>query len=263
MDEIVSYYEKSEEAERLHGGSGLLERVRTQDILRRYLPAAPARILDVGGGPGEYSGWLTSLGYEVYLLDPVEKHLEQARRLPLAGVQQGDARALPAEAGVADAVLLMGPLYHLTLREDRMKALGEAWRVMRPGGVLCAAVISRYASLLHSLVDGFVDDDLFWPVLERDLQEGQHRNDTSELKYFTTAVFHKPGEIEAELREAGFGEVEVLAVEGPGWLAKDFDEHWQDEAWRERLLSLVARVEREDTLIGCSMHLIAIGRKLS
>ncbi len=261
VDEILRYYEEASEAGRLFAGSGLLERARTEEILERRLPKPPAVILDIGGGPGVYAGWLAALGYEVHLLDPVPKHLEEARKYPLAGVRQGDARALPCEDNRADAVLLLGPLYHLTSRPDRLQALREAWRVLHPGGLLFASVISRYASLLHSMVDGFVDDDAFWPILQRDLVDGQHRNDTGQLKYFTTAVFHRPEEIHAEASESGFCDIEVLGVEGPGWLAKDFEERWRDARRRERLLELVRRVECDAPLLGCSIHLLAVGRK--
>ena len=263
MSEFHSYYESSNEADRLLSGSGLLEFQRTREIIFRHLPPGPLNILDVGGGPGLYAAWLTSLGHSVYLLDSVERHVAQASRLGLAGVQLGDARALPCENATADAVLLLGPLYHLTEHQDRVQALREAYRALKPGGMLFAAAISRYASLLHSLVDGFVDDEAFWPILTRDLDEGQHRNITGIAKYFTTSVFHKPEELLDEVREGGFTESEVVGIEGPGWLAKDFDERWRDEVRRERLLMLVRRVERETPLLGCSLHLMAIGKKLS
>lgn len=261
MSEIHSYYTESNEADRLLSGSGLLEFHRTQELILRNLPAGPLSILDVGGGPGLYAAWLTTLGHSAYLLDPVEKHLEHASRLGLAGVRQGDARALPCDTATVDAILLLGPLYHLTDRTDRILAIREAYRALKPGGILFAAAISRYASLFHSLVDGFVDDHAFWPILTRDLDEGQHRNDTGIAKYFTTSVFHKPEELLDEIQQGGFPEAEIYGIEGPGWLAKDFDERWRDPARRERLLSLVRRVERETALLGCSLHLMAITRK--
>lgn len=261
MSEIHSYYTESNEADRLLSGSGLLEFHRTQELILRNLPTGPLAILDVGGGPGLYAGWLTGLGHSVYLLDLVDKHLDQASRLGLAGVKQGDARSLPCEDAAVDAVLLLGPLYHLTTPADRVLAIREAHRALKPGGILFAAAISRYASLFHSLVDGFVDDDAFWPILTRDLDEGQHRNQTGVPKYFTTSVFHKPEELRDEVHQGGFPEAEVYGIEGPGWLAKDFDDRWRDHARRERLLSLVRRVERETTLLGCSLHLLAICRK--
>src|SRR5687767_5696858 len=151
--EILDYYQAGMEAARLGRHGGILERARTMDILERHLPPPPARILDVGGGPGEYSLWLARRKYEVRLIDPVPLHVEQARgAAERAGVvmeaEIGDARRLSEEDGSADVVLLMGPLYHLTERVDRVAALAEARRVVRPGGVVLAVGISRFASLL-------------------------------------------------------------------------------------------------------------------
>ena len=96
MDELIRYYESTDEERRLFGGSGMLELERSKEIIGRYL-SEPVRVVDVGGGPGVYAGWLASLGHEVHLLDPVEKHLAQAGRYPLASLTKGDARRLPWE----------------------------------------------------------------------------------------------------------------------------------------------------------------------
>jgi SAM-dependent methyltransferase len=93
---------------------GELEFLRTQELLRRHLPAAPAAVLDVGGGPGVHARWLVSDGYAVHLVDLVERHLQQALVSSGCTAELGDARALEAENGSYDAVLLLGPLYHLT-----------------------------------------------------------------------------------------------------------------------------------------------------
>jgi hypothetical protein len=133
--------------------------------------------------------------------------------------------------------------------------------VLRSGGVLVAAAIGRFASLLASLVQGFIDDPRFAPILEEDLESGQHRNTTGEPEYFTTAFFHRPEELRAELVEAGFAVVELVGVEGPGWLAANFDERWADPARRNRLLDLLRSVEHEPGLICVSPHLLAVGKK--
>src|SRR4051812_32651913 len=115
---IVNFYSEGDEASRLQTGWSQLEHARTQELLLRYLPAAPATIIDAGGGSGIYACWLASLGYHVQLIDPVPKHVEQARaaslRQPehaLASVEVGDARRLPHADNTADAILLLGPLY--------------------------------------------------------------------------------------------------------------------------------------------------------
>jgi ubiquinone/menaquinone biosynthesis C-methylase UbiE len=108
-------------------------------VLRRVLPAPPARVVDVGGGSGVHAEWLAADGHVVELVDPVPLHVEQASRVPGVTARHGDARDLPMPGASADAVLLLGPLYHLVEREDRVRALREAARVVRPGGVVAAA----------------------------------------------------------------------------------------------------------------------------
>jgi SAM-dependent methyltransferase len=265
---MVSHYSHGDEASRLSSGWFQLEHARTQEILLRYLPPAPATIIDAGGGAGVYACWLAARGYRVHLVDPVIKHVEQAQAAsarqaehPLASAEIGDARRLSHGDGSADAILLLGPLYHLVEKDDRIACLREAHRVVRPGGMVCGVGISHFASLLDSLTHGFFDDPAFAPVLDRDLQEGQHRNPTPNPLYFTDAFFHRPGELSREFLAAGFHVLEVLPIEGPGWLARDFDRLWSDAPQRERLLAVVRKMEREPSVLGASSHIMAVGQK--
>ena len=264
--EILAHYEAGIESARLARDAGVLERARTMDLLSRHLPPPPARVLDVGGGPGAYAVWLAGRGYDVRLLDPVPLHVEQAREAAREnGVTLdaaiGDARRLEEADGSADAVLLMGPLYHLTERVDRVAALAEARRVLRPGGVVIAIGISRYASLLAGLLHRLVDDPAFRAILERDLSDGQHRNPTDRLEYFTTAYFHKVEHLAAEAEEAGLGMAAVFAVEGPAWLLADVEARAGDtEHWRI-LMDLLRQVEAVPALLAASAHLMLVARR--
>jgi ubiquinone/menaquinone biosynthesis C-methylase UbiE len=267
-ERIVRYYDDGDEGSRLSSGWFQLERERTRELILRHLPPAPAKVIDCGGGAGVYACWLASRGYEVHLLDAVARHVEQARANsngqpdhPLASAEVGDARRLPHEDNSADVLLLLGPLYHLTDREERLAALREARRVLRPGGLLWGAAISRFASLFDSLTNGFFSDPEFAPIVERDMQDGQHRNPTSNPTYFTDAYLHKPGELSREFLAAGFQIVELVAIEGPGWITHDFERLWNDPLVRERLLAAVRKVEREPSILGASSHIMAIGRK--
>jgi ubiquinone/menaquinone biosynthesis C-methylase UbiE len=267
-NEIVSHYTRADEASRLRTGWFQLEQARTRELILRHIPPPPARLLDVGGGAGAYALWLAERGYQVHLIDAVPRHVEQALAAsakqpqhPLASAAVGDARKLKQADQSVDAILLLGPLYHLTERKDRIAALREAHRVLRAEGRVWVAGISRFASLVESLSGGFFDRPEFAPILDRDLAEGQHRNSTDNLMYFTDAFFHRPQELAGEVAEAGFESVEVVAIEGPGWLARDFDRIWNDERRRERLLALLRMVEGEPALIGASSHIMAVGRK--
>ncbi len=265
--EVHAYYAREGEARRLFRGHGQIELARTQEIILRHLPSPPGAILDVGGGPGIHACWLAARGYRVHLVDAMPLHVEQARQAsarqpgtPVATLRVGDARRLEDADATVDAVLLLGPLYHLTERGDRIQALREARRVLRPGGLLFAVGIGRFASLLSGMVDNFLGDPEARLIVERDLRDGQHRNPTDK-DYFTTAFFHLPQELEGEVSEAGFNLVELLGVEGPAWLLPDLERRWADEGERERLLQAARAVEREPTLLGIHPHLLAVARR--
>ena len=208
---ISSHYGIGDERSRLfRQGSPNVEYTRSLELLGRLLPPPPARVLDVGGGPGTYAAPLARAGYQVHLLDLMPLHVEQALEAsaadPAAGFTAavGDARDLPQDNESQDAVLLFGPLYHLTQAEDRLQALAEARRVLRPGGQVLVTAISRFASLIDGLYRGWLDDPEFRPIVDRDIADGQHRNPdpVGRPEFFTTAYFHTPDELAAELWQA-------------------------------------------------------------
>jgi SAM-dependent methyltransferase len=158
-------------------------------------------------------------------------------------------------------VLLLGPLYHLTHRQDRIAALAEARRVLIPGGLLLSAYISRFASACDGIQDGMLRDAAFAAIVHQDLSDGIHQNPTNRPDWFTTAYFHRPDEIEAEIGEAGLVFELLLAVEGPGWVSEDLDAWLNDDAEREQLLSVLRRMESEPSLLGASAHLVSVARR--
>jgi ubiquinone/menaquinone biosynthesis C-methylase UbiE len=265
--DIAAYYDLAAEESRLGQGAARLEFARTRELIRRLAPPPPAVVLDVGGGTGPYARWMAELGYEVHLLDPVQRLVEVARREsersthPLASCEVGDARSLQRPAGSAGIMLLLGPLYHLPDAADRARALAEAYRVLRPGGVLFAAAISRFASALDGLTRDLLGDPAFVRIVEEDLASGRHRNPTERLDYFTTAYFHHPHELTREVAAAGFEAEGPYGLEGAAWLLRDFDRHWADAGGREALLRVVRALECEPTLLGVSAHLLAVGRR--
>jgi ubiquinone/menaquinone biosynthesis C-methylase UbiE len=264
-EEIIGYYQEVAEEGRLATGPFQLEFARTKEVVLRFLPPAPATILDVGGAAGAYALWLAEMGYQVHLIDPVPRLVEEARRRSEASsnriqtCQVGDARDLPFSDGTADAVLLLGPLYHITETAERLCALREVYRVLQPGGVVFAAAISRYASALDGLARDLFVDPSFAAIVQQDLERGQHRNETGKWDYFTTAYFHRPDELQAEVVSAGFTCQGVFGLEGPGWILSDFDARWADPRKREDLLRVARALEKETSIVGLSAHLLAVG----
>ncbi len=258
-DILLHYEDRWDEDVRLSSsGLGQLELIRTQLLLRRHLPQPPAMVLDVGGGPGVYAYWLDAAGYEVDLIDIVPRHIRQATERGVRATL-ADARQLPVPDKTRDAVLLLGPLYHLQERDDRLRALSEAIRVAKPGAPLFAAAISRFAPAIDGLDSGFLDDPTFAALLETVIATGRQYNPTDKPDYFTTSYLHLPGELGNELRDAGLVDVEVLAVEGIGWVASDLDERMAREDDQRKLLELLEHLETEPSILGASPHLLGVG----
>jgi SAM-dependent methyltransferase len=254
--EIMEYYRLGGEHDRLAAGQGRLEFLRTWDVLSRVLPAAPAAVLDVGGATGVYAGPLAEAGYQVRVIDPVPEHVAASAALPGVTAELGDARALPVEDRSVDAVLLFGPLYHLPDRADRLAVWREAARVVRPGAVIVAATISRFASLFDGFVKDFYGDPRFRPLVERALSDGVHRNVDAERQWFTSAYFHHPDELPGEVADAGLVLLRRVAVEEPLWMTGPrLDEIL---AAPEQMLEMTRAVESEPSLLGASGHLLTV-----
>jgi ubiquinone/menaquinone biosynthesis C-methylase UbiE len=263
---ITEFYHRSPEEDRLEQGAFALEGLRTRELIERHARRPPAMVLDVGGAAGVYALWLADAGYTVHLVDPVPRLVAEAERRsagrprPLASCRVGDARALDFPDQSADMVLLLGPLYHLTEAVDRACALREARRVLKPGGQLFAAAISRWASALDGLARDLYQDPRFAAIVERDLREGQHRNPTERLDYFTTAYFHRPDELRAEVVGAGLILDGLYGIEGPGWILSDVTARLADPRRRTELLQVARLLESEPSMLGVSAHLLVVAR---
>ena len=264
---IIEYYDRTPEESRLEQGAFRLEQERTRELLQRFMPPPPAIVVDVGGAAGAYALWLAEAGYAVHLLDRTPRLVAEARRRsqdahrPLVSCRVGDARALDLSSGMADVVLLLGPLYHLTDPADRAQALRESARLLRPGGLLFASAISRWASALDGLARELLTDASFTTIVEQDLRTGQHRNPTGRADYFTTAYFHHPDELAVEVKTAGLDLAGVFGIEGPGWILSDVVERMADPIRREVLLRVAGMVETGAHVMGTSAHLLAVARR--
>ena len=254
---LAFYRDRYDEDQRLiRAPHGRIEFSRTQELLRRHLPTPPAAVLDIGGGTGIHARWLADDGYHVHLFDAVPNHVELARRLGKFKADVADARNLPLDNASADVTLLLGPLYHLTVAADRQRALAEAIRVTRPGGLVAAAAISRYAGLLELAGLGLLDDPAVQDVtgliatgINADTPLG-----------FTVAYFHRPDEFDQELVQAGLADVSVVGIEGPSVPALENASAETREAVFESALTCARLVESDPALMAASPHLLGVGR---
>lgn len=265
-ENIIDYYNKGNEKNRLDDHNSL-ERIRTLDILSRYLPKTNATIVDIGGGAGIYSFILSAQGYNVHLLDAITLHIEQATELnnsavhKLKSIRVGDAKKVPFNDNFADIVLFFGPLYHLTNKKDRIQALQEAYRILKPGGKIFSVGITKFASLLDGFANKFILDPIFQQIVMADLKNGQHRNPSNVEHYFTTAYFHDPNELLIEHVDTGFNELKLIAIEGPFGHINSINEFLKQSDQLKLFLEFSRKIEKEMTLMGSSSHIMVIAEK--
>jgi SAM-dependent methyltransferase len=217
LEPMRAHYQRGEEAGRLDEPRGQLEFERTKEIVLRHLPQPPATVADIGGGPGRYALWLAGLGYEVVHRDLMPLHVQQVKDAaagdPRITSQVADARELDLATASADAVLLLGPLYHLSRRAERVQALAEAARVVRPGGPVFAAAISRWAGR----IDGVLRARLYqvYSQAEPLLVSSERTGHLTPLYPGSFCGYtHRPRQLGAEVTASGLCLADLVCVEG-------------------------------------------------
>lgn len=260
---LVAFYSGDDEDDRIQGShaSGVVEFIRVQQLLRARLHPA-SRILDVGGATGVHSRWLAADGHHVTLLDPVPSQVARAAEVGTFEALVGDARRLPLGPASVDAVLLFGPLYHLIRREDRVQALAEAARVLRPGGLLFAQGITRLAAIAtDAAAVGY--DQLSDPVWDL-ARTGEWASTDGG---FPGGHFHTVAELRDEVAQAGCVVESVHGLEGPQAGALELLDA-DDElvgtavALAERVEELLEGSPRADTVAEYSPHVMAVARRV-
>ena len=140
---LANYYEQYNEDSRLISKHGMIEYITTMKYVEKYLRLG-MRILEIGAATGRYSHALTQKGYQMDAIELVEYNIEIFKQNTIKGesvtITQGNAVNLSAfESGTYDITLLLGPMYHLFSKDDKLKALSEAMQVTKKGGIVFAA----------------------------------------------------------------------------------------------------------------------------
>lgn len=263
--EIDEFYSATSEEGRLQLGLGPLEFERNKDLISRYLPKK-AVIIDVGGGPGVYAEWLAAMGHEVYLIDPVEKHIKQANKRSRQAKKPfkatlGEAQKLDFPDNFANVVIMHGPLYHLQEKGQRLKALSEAKRVLKPGGIVVGFAINHSASSIAALLNGFIHNPEILEMCKQELLTGIHNPPANMPGILPSAYFHRPQQLRDELDEAGLAYINTYAVEGMIWLDKNYFESRADEQKKSAVMDLLKLTENDPELLTLSPHMMIAGRK--
>lgn len=234
-----------------------VELLRTREIIGRFLGEGPMDVVDVGGAAGIHAGWLAGLGHRVTLVDPVPRHVEAAAQLPGVTAHLGDARALDLPDDAFDLGLALGPLYHLADRGQRVTALRELARVVRPGGAVLAAAIGRYAVLGEFVLDGEFEGEWVRTLLHH-LRSGENLDEEG----FPLRKAHLSEELYDEALAAGWVEVGVIGIEGPLGMAVNLVDPERVDTVVEQACRLADILESDDHALEMSPHLMVFGRVL-
>ncbi|MCC5951015.1 MAG: class I SAM-dependent methyltransferase [Acidimicrobiia bacterium] len=260
--ELQAYYARDEERDRLSVGVGRVEYLRTVEVVSRTIPPPPAVVADIGGGPGRYTDWLVDAGYTVIHRDLVARHVDEvsARHAQAVDARVGDARSLDLPDEAVDAVLLLGPLYHLEDGVDRAKALSEARRIVRSGGRVYVAAISRWAPRLDGVLV-----QRYHPKHSAILDMVDEAEATGEMRPVHHNSFngyaHTPASLRGEVQRSGLLLESLVAVEGIAFALADLDERLADADERALLLDTLRAVEAVPDLMGLGPHLLATARQ--
>ncbi len=264
ISDIAALYDHGVEDEDLRLEKHQLEYDLTWRYMTRHLPPAGS-ILEIGAGTGKYTQALCRRGYSVTAVDLSAALLERCKlRLEASGLQQqvqlvvADARDLQALPTTAfDAVLLMGPLYHLVFEEDRREALRQATDHLSDGGLLFSAHLSRLG-----VIGDFIRRTPAWIERKEEVRSllDQGRRPDDQPRGGFRGYFAHVSEIKP-LHEAFGLQTIVLAGVEPAISADDESYNKLQTPQRDLWLDLLEEVSTDETTIGASRHLLYIGRK--
>ena len=238
-------------------------------IMGKYLPPPPARVLDVGSGPGRYAIALAKQGYQITLFDLSGEELALARRMAqeagvagrIEGYEQGTASDLSRFAGGQfDCVLVMGPLYHVITEDARLAVVRESLRVLRRGGVVVAAIINHLGVARDGLTK-FPEQYSQPEILGLASSYTLHVQVEQETP-FTEAYFAHPLELRRWYEEAGAETIGMAAQEGiAGGLREQCRRLAADPAAWQNWVQIVLATCEDPTILGGSEHTLYVGRK--
>ena len=251
LSNIERHYNKHPEDLRLLRRHGIVEFETTMHHLRRFLRPG-FHLLDIGAGTGRYTSALMKEGYDVKAVELVKRNIDVfLKREPAADVVQGDARNMPfLPDASADVTLLLGPLYHLIGDEEKLKALREAKRVTKPGGLIFVAYLMNEYSILSYCFD----EDRIGGLMERGAVDEDFHIQASQDELYD---YVRLEDIDRLDRMAGLERVTIFSPDGPADYMRTRLNRMSDETFA-RFLDYQKRVSERPDLMGAGSHVVDV-----
>ncbi len=253
LSNIEKHYNKHPEDLRLQRRHGMVEFETTMHHLRRFLCQGQF-ILDIGAGTGRYASALMVEGYRVKAVELVRRNIEVfLRREPMADVVQGDARNMPfLPDAMADVTLLLGPLYHLMGDEEKLKALVEAKRVTKPGGLIFIAYLMNEYSILSYCFD----EDRIADLRKRGVVDSEYHIQVQEDELYD---YIRVGDINRLNRKAGLERVTIFSPDGAADYMRTRLNRMSEETF-SHFIEYQKCISERPELIGAGSHTVDVVR---
>ncbi len=252
---VSDYYgEHYNEGLRHKDAFGIIQELRTIEMISRYLTKDKMTILDIGGANGVYSFPLADLGHDVSILDITPKHIDEVKRLndkrnnKLKNMIVGDARdyKLPE---TYDMIIIHGPLYHVLKREQRVAILKKAKEHLKPGGVILGFGINRYAGYFYGISSGNILDSKYKSTVFNEIKTGIRTTDPG-------WYFHTSKELESEFKDSGIDIITTKSVTSQIWMLPNIKDLLNDKKELQNIMDMASLAE-DETAIG--QDLVCIG----
>lgn len=260
MNELEQHYNKFNEEKRLESRHGKIEYITSMKYIHEYIPTdrdkRDIHIIDIGAGTGKYSVALAEEGYDVTAIEPVRHNLGLLKaKKSNVNAKQGNALNLKKyPENFYDIVLLFGPMYHLYSHEDKLKALTEAKRICRMGGIILVAyIMNEYGVITYGFKEKHIIESIEGGRLTEDFQICSGPEDLYD--YIRMENINRLNE------DAGLERIKIITPDGAANFMRPYLNSLSDEEFELFIKYHLTICERQD-ILGASAHTLDILKKI-